>query len=107
VTRQFSGDLVDALGDDQRRAFDRLGEKIPQRTIQASREENAFSVLRHERERTVDVEHARRIGGEEARASLGLAHRPESLRLRPDQVDQPGRISRHRVLIARTDAGYK
>jgi hypothetical protein len=103
VARELRRDLVDALGDDQRRTFDRFGEEIPQGAIQAAREQHSFAILRDERERAVDVQHAVWIGREaESRASFGLAHRPESLRLRPDQVDQSRSIrgNRHRVLIA-------
>ena len=38
VARELRRDLIDTLGDDQRRTFDCFGQEITERAIQAARE---------------------------------------------------------------------
>src|SRR5512140_3913360 len=90
VTRQLARDVVDALGDDQHGTFGGLREEISQRAIEAAGENDALSVLYYEREGSVDLEHGARVVREQALGRVGFAEVPESLRLRPNQVDDAG-----------------
>src|SRR5690242_19322215 len=84
---KLRGDLVDPLGDDQRGSFDRLGEKVAHRTIEAPRQYNALPILRYERERAFDRENGIRIIGEQTAPCFRFVDRPEPLRFRGNEVD--------------------
>ena len=53
--RQFGCNLIDTLGHDERRPVDRLGQEVAQRPVQAPRQHDALPVLRHQRERAVQI----------------------------------------------------
>ncbi len=61
---QLRGDLVDALGDDQRWSIGSLGEKISQRTVETSRQYDLLPVLRNERKRAVDAKNCIHVTSE-------------------------------------------
>src|SRR5262245_11257958 len=58
--RELARDLVDSLGDNQDGPVYCLREKVAEWPVQAAREQDTFSVLSDERERTVDRKH--RVG---------------------------------------------
>ena len=45
---ELTSNLVDPLGNDQHGSIHCFGEKVPQRTVEASRQYNPLTFLRHE-----------------------------------------------------------
>jgi hypothetical protein len=87
TSRQFSGDLVDALGDDQHRPVDGLRQEVAQRPVEASGKEDALTVLSNEGERAVKVENFSGVTSEQRAPSLRFVDRPEALGIFRNKVD--------------------
>ena len=78
---------VDAVGDEERRSLAALREEIAHGPVERSRHPDGDAVAGHERERTGDCPHARRIGGRHAASRLLEVEIVQPVERRIDQVD--------------------
>ena len=62
---ELGANLIDSLGDDEHGAGGGLRQEIAQRPLQAAGQDDAIAVVRDERERAVDRQHAGWIRGEQ------------------------------------------
>jgi hypothetical protein len=84
---ELRGDLVDALSHDQYWSVGGLCQKIPQRTVEASRQHDALPILCYEGEGAVDVENCAHVTSEQPAPSFRFVDRPKSLGSFSNQVD--------------------
>src|SRR6266542_96569 len=78
---QLRGDLVDALGDDQNWSIGGLRQKVSHRTVETSRQHDAFPLLCYEGKGAVDAEHCPDVTSEQPAPCFRFINRPESLRV--------------------------
>jgi len=79
ATRQLGGDLVDSLGDDQRRSVDSLGQKVSKWPVETSGQHHSLAILRHDCERAIDAENSFDITSEQPAPRFRFVDRPEAL----------------------------
>ena len=84
---QLGGDLVDALGDDQCRSIDRLGEKISEWSIEAPRQHYPLTILGYNGKGAIDAKNSVHITSEQPAPGFRFVACPEPLRFGGDQVD--------------------
>jgi len=87
---QLGRDLVHALRHDQHWSVGRLREKISHRTVETSRQHDAFPILRYEGKGAVDPEYSLGVAGQQPASRFRSVNRPESLGLFWNQVDNAG-----------------
>jgi hypothetical protein len=79
VARELGGDLVDALSHDQHWAIGSFRQKVSQRPVETSSQNDALAVLRNERKGSVDFENCAHVTSEQPASSLRFVDRPQSL----------------------------
>jgi hypothetical protein len=90
VTLELFSDLIDSIRNYQHWSVSGFREKVSHRTVETSREKNSLAFLRHDRKGASNVEHWAHVIGEQSVASFGFIHRPQSLRLGRNEIDDAG-----------------
>src|SRR5690242_10315921 len=87
---ELLADLIDSIGDNEDGSVRGFREEVSHRAVETSCEKNALAILCNDGKGASNVEHWLHVAREQPVASFAFIHRPQSLRLWRDEVDDAG-----------------